>query len=272
MSTEPSQKKPSARPGALISLAYGAGVLALWFAVTQAELLPAYLLPSPMAVLERFWKAPSGFLHAAWLTMRTALAALFAAVLGGVALGAVATRSPLLERIVYPPLAALQVTPVIVLAPLVVIFVPTSFLQGVLLAFLVAFFPMVTATISGIRSVDPRLADLFRLYGASGHKRLWLLELAHARGEIAGALRVAGGLSLIGAVVAEFAATSHAGGLAARLYEATYRLDMASAFTALLLVIVLGLFLQLVLGMAGRLLLSPWHPSVRASGTVITPS
>jgi NitT/TauT family transport system permease protein len=184
------------------------------------------------------------------------------ALVGGIALAILFNLSRLVEYSFYPFAIILQVTPVVAIAPLLLIYLPQ---QAAVLAcaWIVAFFPVLANTTLGLNSVDHNLVDLFRLYGASRMQVLWRLKLPSALPYILGGLKIAGGLSLIGAVVAEIAAgAAGAGsGLAYRISESGYRLNIPRMFAALVLLSVVGIFIYFALSFLSHLLLRRWHES-----------
>src|SRR6267142_5722724 len=187
------------------------------------------------------------------------------AVAGGVGLAILFNLSRVLEYALYPYAVILQVTPVVAIAPLLLIYLPQ---QAAVLAcaWIVAFFPVLANTTLGLNSVDHNLVDLFRLYGASRTQVLWRLKLPSALPYIFGGLKIAGGLSLIGAVVAEIAAgAAGAGsGLAYRISESGYRLNIPRMFAALLLLSAAGIVIFFALSLLAHLILRRWHESAIA--------
>ena len=218
-------------------------MLAFWEAAVHALAIKPYVLPAPSAILAaltgdwpRLWAAAAYTLKVMWL-------ALAAALVSGVALAALVHRSRLAEAAVLPLMVVLQVTPVVAIAPLVVIWVGVDNPERalVILAWVVAFFPIASMTLSGLRAIDPALKDLFALYGATSVQRLVRLELPAVMPAILSGLKVASGLALIGAVVAEFAAGSGLSqGLAWRLLEAGNRFEVPTMFACLLLLALIG--------------------------------
>ena len=184
------------------------------------------------------------------------------AVIGGVALAILFNQSKILEHSLYPYAVILQVTPVVAIAPLLLIYLPQ---QAAVLAcaWIVAFFPVLANTTLGLNSVDHNLSDLFRLYGASRWQALWELKIPAALPNMLAGIRIAGGLSLIGAVVAEIAAGSAGAGsgLAYRIAESGYRLNIPRMFAALLLLSIAGIVIFALLSAITNLLLRRWHES-----------
>src|SRR6266568_5570394 len=192
----------------------------------------------------------------------TTLEGLALAVAGGIGLAVLFNQSRLFEYSLYPYAVILQVTPIVAIAPLLLIYLPQ---QGAVLAcaWIVAFFPMLANTTLGLNSVDHNLVDLFKLYRASRTQVLWRLKLPSALPYILGGLKIAGGLSLIGAVVAEIAAGSAGAGsgLAYRIAESGYRLNIPRMFAALLLLSAAGVAIYFLLSGLSYLALRRWHES-----------
>lgn len=242
--------------------------LAIWFwgRIVVWNGIPKYILPAPWDVwasLTGDWAMLAG---AAALTGQITLMALALAVIGGAGLAILFNQSKVLELSLYPYAVILQVTPVVAVAPLIFIYVDNRVAAMLLCAWIVAFFPVLSSTTLGLRSVDPNLSDLFRIYGATRWQRLIHLQLPSALPYFLGGVKIAGGLSLIGAVVAELVAgTGGVGaGLAARIQEAGYRLNIARMFAALALIAAMGVFLFAALSLLSHLLLRKWHESALA--------
>src|ERR1700755_2516956 len=201
---------------------------ALWEAVVRVYDIQPYVLPGPLAVLRSLvgdWGVLSQSLTT---TLLTTLEGFIAASIGGITLALLFNLSKWLEYSLFPYAVILQVTPVIAIAPLLLIYLPQE-TAVIVCAWIVGFFPVLSNTTLGLNSVDRNLAGLFSLYGASRMQTLLYLKLPAALPFILGGLRIAGGLSLIGAVVAEIAAgTAGAGsGLAYRIAESGYRLTIS---------------------------------------------
>jgi len=233
---------------------FGLLVLLGWeLGVRWAE-VPVYVLPGPLAVVEAFLADPWGLVASLGSTLAVTFAALaVSAVLGG--LMALATAASSLARAAIQPWAViLQVTPIVAIAPLVIIWVNDPFASLVVCATIVAFFPIFANTATGLASVPTELLDLFRLYGAGRGRMLWLLRLPCALPYFLSGLRISGGLALVGAVVAEFVAGSggFASGLAYRIMEAGFRLQVPRMFAALVLLSLAGIAINLGLGVLER--------------------
>ena len=234
----------------------------VWELVVRLNNIPPYVLPGPLAVFSTLiadWPVLSQSLG---VTLLTTLEGFIAAAVGGVGLALLFNQSKWLEYSLFPYAVILQVTPVIAIAPLLLIYLPQQ-TAVVVCAWIVGFFPVLSNTTLGLNSVDRNLAGLFQLYDASRMQTLRLLKLPSALPYILGGLRIAGGLSLIGAVVAEIAAgTAGAGsGLAYRIAESGYRLNIPRMFAALLLLSVAGIVIYGLLALISHLVLRRWHES-----------
>jgi len=244
-------------PAAVLAL----GVL-LWDFVVRINGIPPYILPSPGLVLTTLvadWPILWSSLLA---TLETTIEGLALAVVGGIGLAVLFNQSRLIEHSLYPYAVILQVTPVVAVAPLLLIYLPQH--AAVLAcAWIVAFFPVLANTTLGLNSVDHNLADLFRMYGASRWQVLTELKLPAALPQMLAGIKIAGGLSLIGAVVAEIAAGSagSGSGLAYRIAESGYRLNIPRMFAALLLLSLAGIVIFVLLSWLTHLVLRRWHES-----------
>jgi len=234
-----------------------------WGWIVVANEIPHYILPGPDRVWGSLVDDWGMLIDAAYLTGGITLLALLLAVVGGAGLAILFNQSKLLELSFYPYAVILQVTPVVSIAPLIFIYVDSKVAGMLLCAWLVASFPVLSSTTLGLNSVDHNLRDLFRIYGASRWQRLRFLQLPSVLPYFLGGLKIAGGLSLIGAVVAELVAgTGGIGsGLAFRIQEAGYRLNIARMFAALALVAAMGVFIFAALSVLSHLLLKNWHES-----------
>jgi len=257
---------PAKRALRLVRVVLPVAVLALgiaaWELVVQLNHLPPYVLPGPSAVFVTL-VADWGVLARSLLTtLVTTLEGFAAAAIGGVALALLFNQSKWLEYSLFPYAVILQVTPVIAIAPLLLIYLPQQ-TAVIVCAWIVGFFPVLSNTTLGLNSVDRNLAGLFQLYGASRLQTLRYLKLPAALPFILGGLRIAGGLSLIGAVVAEIAAGSAGAGsgLAYRIAESGYRLNIPRMFAALLLLSAAGIVIYGLLALTSHLVLRRWHES-----------
>jgi NitT/TauT family transport system permease protein len=258
--------RPSGRAEDVLRLALPIILLALgivvWELVVHLKGIPPYVLPAPSLVFATLVSDWSLLSESLAVTLVTTLEGFVLALIGGVGLALLFNLSRMVEYSLYPYAVILQVTPVVAIAPLLLIYLPQ---QAAVLAcaWIVAFFPVLANTTLGLNSVDRNLADLFSLYGASRGQVLWRLKLPSALPYILGGLRIAGGLSLIGAVVAEIAAGSAGAGsgLAYRIAESGYRLNIPRMFAALLLLSVAGIVIFYLLSLINYLALRRWHES-----------
>ena len=233
-----------------------------WHLVVTLNDIQPYVLPGPGLVARTLVADWPVLASSLLVTLTTALEGFIAAALGGIALALIFNLSRSLEDALLPYAIVLQVTPVIAIAPLLLIYLDQQ-TAVVACAFIVAFFPVLANTALGLKSVDRNLGQLFALYGASPLQTLLHLKLPAALPYMLGGLRIAGGLSLIGAVVAEIAAgAAGAGsGLAYRIAESSYRLNIPRMFAALLLLSVAGIVIYALLALMSHLALRRWHDS-----------
>jgi NitT/TauT family transport system permease protein len=236
--------------------------VAIWETLVRIDNIPPYVLPGPGLILQTLVGDWTLLFQSLLVTLRTTFEGFLLAAFGGVGLAVLFNQSRLVEYSLYPYAVILQVTPIVAIAPLLLIYLPQP-LAVLACAWIVAFFPVLANTTLGLHSVDRNLTDLFALYGASRSQVLWRLKLPSALPYILGGLRIAGGLSLIGAVVAEIAAgAAGAGsGLAYRIAESGYRLNIPRMFAALVLLSVAGIAIFYLLSLVNYLALRRWHES-----------
>jgi NitT/TauT family transport system permease protein len=247
----------------------GALLIGFWQVAVQTAEVPSYVLPSPSLIAQTLVADFGSLWPSLLITLKITLLAFAGAALGGLALGMLLTSSRWLERSLFPYAVVLQVTPVVAIAPLIIIWAKNTTLALFICAWLVAFFPVVSNTVTGLNSTDAHLRDLFRLYGASKSQSMLWLRLPSALPYYLAGLRISGGLALIGAVVAEFVAGTGGtqSGLAYRILESAYRLRIPRVFAALVLISLTGIVIYLVLSAVSRMLLRHWHDSaIRADG------
>jgi NitT/TauT family transport system permease protein len=240
-----------------VSALFGVAVLAVWEAAVRITGVPSYLVPGPIDIGAAFLADPMGLLASLGSTLLVTFAALVVAATLGVALALAISASRLLAAAIHPWAVILQVTPIVAIAPLIIVWVGNPFASLVVCATIVAFFPVFANTATGLAAAPPELIDLFRLYGAGRMAMLRLLRLPSALPYFLAGLRISGGLALVGAVVAEFVAGSggFASGLAYRILEAGYRLQVPRMFAALVLLSLAGIAINLGLGAFANLLL-----------------
>ncbi len=234
-----------------------------WHYLVILNSIPHYILPGPGLVAETLIKDWPILLDGLLVTLQITMAALAIAVVGGVGLAVLFTQSRLVEMSFFPYAVILQVTPIVSIAPLIFIYVDSKIAGLLICAWIVAFFPVLSNTTLGLNSADHNLRDLFRIYGATRWQRLRFLQLPSALPYFLGGLRIAGGLSLIGAVVAEYVAgTGGIGsGLAFTILEASYRLNIPRMFAALILIALTGVVIFAGLSFISHMLLRKWHES-----------
>jgi NitT/TauT family transport system permease protein len=242
--------------------------LAAWELVVRLAHIPPYVLPAPSLILQTFIADRVLLTQSLMVTLITTLEGFSLAAIGGVGLAVLFNLSRLVEYSFYPFAVILQVTPIVAVAPLLLIYLPQP-LAVLACAWIVAFFPVLANTTLGLNSIDRNLADLFALYGATRGQVLWDLKLPSALPYILGGLRIAGGLSLIGAVVAEIAAGSAGAGsgLAYRIVESGYRLNIPRMFAALVLLSIAGIVIFYALAFVNHIALRRWHESALEAGS-----
>ena len=247
----------------LMPLSIGIIALGAWEWAVWANDVPSYILPGPLEIgraLVRDWHTLQVSL---WITLKITFAALFVAAALGLALAVLFAQSRVVELSLFPYAVILQVTPVVAIAPLIIIWVNDVSLSLLICAWIVAFFPILSNTTLGLNSADHNLQDLFRLYRASRWQVLLRLRLPTAMPYFLGGLKISGGLALIGAIVAEFVAGTggSASGLAYRILEAGYQLQIPRMFAALVLVSLTGIAIFLAMTLVSHLALRHWHES-----------
>jgi NitT/TauT family transport system permease protein len=244
----------------VVMLALAIGLWQLHIVVNQ---VPRYIMPAPGDVAFALVNDWHTLYPSLLVTLRITLLSLAIALVGGVGLAIILVQSKWIELAIFPFAVILQVTPMIAIAPLLIIYMPDT--QSALLtcAFIVAFFPILSNMVAGLKSVDHNLLNLFELYGANRWQTLIHLKLPSALPYFAAGLRIGGGLSLIASVVAEFAAGSagKGAGLAFRLLESGYRLNYPRLYAALVLLMVTGVAIFAITSFISWLLLHRWHES-----------
>ncbi len=243
------------------------GILGVWEFGVRAAGIPPFILPTPSRVLITLWDNLDNLLPAWWFTVRITFVALALAALGGVLIAATFALSKTLERALLPYAIVLQVTPIVAIAPLLLIYIDSTTTALLICTWIVAFFPILANTLAGLRAVDPNLRELFQLYAATPLQRLrWLLAPTALPYFVAG-LKISGGLALIGAVVAEFAAgaAGRETGLASRILEASFRTEIPKMYAALVLISLTGIAIYLTFGFLAERLLVRWQGEVARS-------
>jgi len=250
-------------PKILMPLGVGILALAAWELTVQLKGIPVYILPGPILIAKTMvadWGTLSGSL---WITLSISLAALSAAVVMGVSLSVLFAQSKWVELSFFPYAVILQVTPIVAIAPLIIIWVNDVKLSLLICAWIVAFFPILSNTTLGLNSADHNLLNLFQLYKATRFQTLMNLRLPSALPYFLGGLKISGGLALIGAVVAEFVAGTGGSqsGLAYRILESGYQLRIPRMFAALFMISISGIVIFMCLSLLSHLVLRRWHES-----------
>lgn len=234
-----------------------------WDRLVKVNEIPHYILPGPGLVIETLVEDWGTLFPSLLVTLQITLMALLAAILGGVGLSILFAQSKFAEMSFFPYAVILQVTPIVSIAPLIFIYVESKLVGLLICAWVVAFFPILSNTTMGLKSADHNLRDLFTIYRATRWQKLVHLQLPSALPYFLSGLRIAGGLSLIGAVVAEYVAgTGGIGsGLAFRILEASYRLNIPRMFAGLLLIALTGVAIFAATSLLSHLVLRKWHES-----------
>jgi NitT/TauT family transport system permease protein len=248
----------------LLPLAVAVLLLGFWQWKVTHDAIPAYVLPGPAAIARALSDNFASLMASLWTTLTVTLLAFVCATAAALALAILFSESAAARRTFYPYAVAIQVTPVVAVAPLILLWVGYDKVTAAetLIAGIVAFFPVLSNATLGLSSADFNLIDLMRLYGATRWQILWRVRLPTALPYLLSGMKTAGGLALIGSVVAEFVAGSGtATGLAWRIVESTNRLDIATTFAALTLLVLVGLAIFYGLSALEYLLLRRWHES-----------
>jgi NitT/TauT family transport system permease protein len=255
---------PSRTTRIVVPVVIGIVFIGLWEFIVRHYAIPKFVLPPPSMIVQALFQDYQTLAVSLWNTLKVTLAAFFLALILGVTLAILFAQSRLLEISFFPYAVILQVTPIVSIAPLILIWVGVDNVEEALLilATIVAFFPILSNTTLGLKSVDHNLQNLFDLYKASRWQRLKELQFPSAMPYLLGGMKISGGLALIGAVVAEFVAGSGTGtGLAWRIVESGNRLNIPRMFAALLLLSALGIFIFFSLSALQSFLLGRWHES-----------
>lgn len=241
----------------------GVVLVALWQWMVVAMELPPYLVPSPILMMQTLvtdW-VPLG--NALLVTLKITLLSFALATVAGVLISFLFVQSKRIETALFPYAVLLQVTPIVAVAPLIIIWVKNPVAAMTVCAALVALFPIISNTTLGLRSIDPDLQSYFKLNRATRWQQLVRLRIPSALPYFFGGLRISSGLALIGAVVAEFVAgTGGSGaGLAYQILQAGFQLNIPRMFAALLLISLTGVALFVLMAWLTKLALGSWHAS-----------
>lgn len=238
-------------------------LLGMWQAWTVIQQVPTYLVPSPWAIAQTLVDDWALLMGSLWVTVKITVLSFIAATVIGALIAFAFVQSRWIEAAFFPYAVLLQVTPIVAIAPLIIIWVKDPTLSLVVCATLVALFPIISNTTVGLRSVNPGLAAYFQLQRATRWQTLVRLRIPSALPYFFAGLRISGGLALIGAVVAEFVAgTGGTGtGLAYQILQAGYQLNIPRLFAALVLISVTGVAVFALLSALSRWALGGWHES-----------
>ena len=244
-------------------LIVGVLMVGAWEILCAAFHVPTFLFPKPSDIAKSLAGDFPGLMHALYITMSIALEAFAVSVVLGTLLAFVFVQSKIIEMSFFPYAVLLQVTPVVAIAPLIIILVKNTQIALMVCATLVALFPIISNTTLGLRSVDPGLQNLFRMNKASRLQTLVRLRIPSALPYFFGGLRISSGLALIGAVVAEFVAGTggRSSGLAYEILQSGFQLDIPRMFAALFLIALAGIALFVAMAALTRWALGGWHES-----------
>jgi len=238
-------------------------LIGLWQGLVVAMELPPYLIPSPALMMKTLFADWGVLMGSLFITMKITVLSFVVAVVTGVLISFLFVQNRLIETALFPYAVLLQVTPIVAVAPLIIIWVKQPTASLVVCAALVALFPIISNTTLGLRSVDPDLQAYFKMNRATRTQILWRLRIPSALPYFFGGLRISSGLALIGAVVAEFVAGTGGTntGLAYQILMAGYQLDIPRMFAALLLISLAGVFLFVLMAWLTKVCLGSWHAS-----------
>ena len=244
-------------------LLVGVAMVLIWEIACGVFEVPVFLFPKPSDIALKLASEWPSLLRALGMTLRIAFQAFATAVVLGTLIAFVFVQSRAIERSLFPYAVLLQVTPIVAIAPLIIILVKNTQVALTLCATVVALFPIISNTTLGLRSVDPGLASLSRMNRAGRLQTLWRLRIPSALPYFFGGLRISSGLALIGAVVAEFVAGTggRSSGLAYEILQAGFALDIPRMFAAMLLITLAGVALFTLMVGLSRLALGGWHES-----------
>jgi NitT/TauT family transport system permease protein len=244
-------------------LAVGVIIVVIWEIACRALHIPPFLFPKPSDIAAKLMSDWPALLGALGMTLRVALQAFFAAIVIGTFIAFLFVQSRAVEMSFFPYAVLLQVTPIVAIAPLIIILVKNTQIALTVCATVVALFPIISNTTLGLRSVDPGLVNLFRMNRAGRLQTLWRLRIPSALPYFFGGLRISSGLALIGAVVAEFVAGTggRSAGLAYEILQAGFQLDIPRMFAALFLITLAGVGLFTIMVGLSKLALGAWHES-----------
>jgi NitT/TauT family transport system permease protein len=249
---------------ALPPIVVGILFLAGWELCCRVFAIPSYLVPAPSLIAKTLLLNAPALLHSLWVTLRVTFTALALSVVIGTAIAFLFVQSAIVERSFFPYAVILQVTPIVAIAPLIIILVKNTQAALIICATIIAIFPIISNTTVGLHSIDAGHQDLFAINRARRGQKLIYLQIPSALPYFFAGLRISTGLALIGAVVAEFVAGTGGRntGLAYEILQSGYQLDIPRMFAALFLITLAGVALFLAVTALSRLALGSWHDSV----------
>lgn len=235
----------------------------VWDQILIIYNIPFYIFPRPLLVFKTLIMEWDNLFPSLLVTLHVTVIALLCSIISGILIALIITQFKWVEISLLPYAIILQVTPVIAIAPLIIILVDNTFVATLICAWLVSFFPILSSTVIGLKSTDKNLVDLFKLYKASKFQSLFLLRLPSALPFIMSGFKISVGLSLIGAIVAEFVTGigGSSSGLAYTIIESSYRLEIPKMFAALILIAFTGVILFFLASLLSKLFLFRWHES-----------
>jgi len=237
--------------------------LAFWEMAVRALDVKPYILPGPIAIFQSLFENWASLFKALLITLKVTFLAFTISVILGVACSLLFIQSKWIEVSLFPYAILMQVTPIVAIAPLIIIWINDTTWALTVCAVIMAIFPVISNTTLGLRSVDPNLLNMFRMYRASRWQELVKLRIPGALPYFFGGLRISSGLALIGAVVAEFVAGTGGAkaGLAYMILQSSYNLQIPKMFAALFLITLTGILLFALMVWLSDLALRNWHES-----------
>ncbi len=244
----------------------GLGILLVWQGACTYFEVPRYLFPTPSAIVSSLLESWPVLLHGLWSTLKVTVLAFAVSVILGTAIAFLFVQSRLIELSLMPYAVLLQVTPIVAVVPLIIILVKDTAVALTVCATVIAIFPIISNTTIGLRSIEPGLLAYFRMNKASSMATLWRLRIPSALPFFMAGLRISSGLSLVGAVVAEFVAGTggSSAGLAYEILQSSFQLDIPRMFAALFLITATGVLLYGLMVWLQQLVLGSWHESAVA--------
>lgn len=238
-------------------------MIGIWYAAIWLFNIPRYLLPAPHAIVIEAINRWDYLIQGTLLTFSSALAGFILAGVIGITAATILSQSKLLEKSLYPYAIVLQTLPIVAIAPMVVVWMGTGRQTIAVIAFIVAFFPIISNTTLGLTSTDHNLINLLELYSANRLQLLLKLRIPYAIPYIVGGLRISAGLAVIGAIVGEFVAGmgGRAGGLGYQIAEAATMVQTTYLFAAAFAACAMGLIVFIAVNSASHFLLRNWHES-----------